>query len=129
MRSIRRGDGLNVVPFIDIMLVLLAIVLSISTFIAQGKIKVSLPNAKNAEKSQPNDQKVVVISVDEHDNIFVDDKPTNLEALSTVVKQTDPKTLIDLKSDKSSRFETFISIMDILKEHNHENFSISTEAQ
>ncbi|ADU80601.1 TonB system transport protein ExbD [Helicobacter pylori] len=129
MRSIRRGDGLNVVPFIDIMLVLLAIVLSVSTFIAQGKIKVSLPNAKNAEKSQPNDQKVVVISVDEHDNIFVDDKPTNLEALSAVVKQTDPKTLIDLKSDKSSRFETFISIMDILKEHNHENFSISTQAQ
>ncbi|GAA7556832.1 TonB system transport protein ExbD [Helicobacter pylori] len=129
MKSIRRGDGLNVVPFIDIMLVLLAIVLSVSTFIAQGKIKVSLPNAKNAEKSQPNDQKVVVISVDEHDNIFVDDKPTNLEALSTVVKQTDPKTLIDLKSDKSSRFETFISIMDILKEHNHENFSISTQAQ
>ncbi|GAA6839844.1 TonB system transport protein ExbD [Helicobacter pylori] len=129
MRSIRRGDGLNVVPFIDIMLVLLAIVLSVSTFIAQGKIKVSLPNAKNAEKSQPNDQKVVVISVDEHDNIFVDDKPTSLEALSAVVKQTDPKTLIDLKSDKSSRFETFISIMDILKEHNHENFSISTEAK
>ncbi|BCJ00729.1 TonB system transport protein ExbD [Helicobacter pylori] len=129
MKSIRRGDGLNVVPFIDIMLVLLAIVLSVSTFIAQGKIKVSLPNAKNAEKSQPNDQKVVVISVDEHDNIFVDDKPMNLEALSAVVKQTDPKTLIDLKSDKSSRFETFISIMDILKEHNHENFSISTEAQ
>ncbi|WQS52820.1 TonB system transport protein ExbD [Helicobacter pylori] len=129
MRSIRRGDGLNVVPFIDIMLVLLAIVLSISTFIAQGKIKVSLPNAKNAEKTQSNDQKVVVISVDEHDNIFVDDKPTNLEALSAVVKQTDPKTLIDLKSDKSSRFETFISIMDILKEHNHENFSISTEAK
>ncbi|MGL2670528.1 TonB system transport protein ExbD [Helicobacter pylori] len=129
MKSIRRGDGLNVVPFIDIMLVLLAIVLSISTFIAQGKIKVSLPNAKNAEKSQPNDQKVVVISVDEHDNIFVDDKPTNLEALSAIIKQTDPKTLIDLKSDKSSRFETFISIMDILKEHNHENFSISTEAK
>ncbi|MFT2659802.1 TonB system transport protein ExbD [Helicobacter pylori] len=128
MKSIRRGDGLNIVPFIDIMLVLLAIVLSISTFIAQGKIKVNLPNAKNAEKSQPNDQKVV-ISVDEHDNIFVDDKPTNLEALSAVVKQTDPKTLIDLKSDKSSRFETFISIMDILKEHNHENFSISTEAK
>lgn len=51
MKSIRRGDGLNVVPFIDIMLVLLAIVLSISTFIAQGKIKVNLPNAKNAEKS------------------------------------------------------------------------------
>ncbi|NOK31341.1 TonB system transport protein ExbD [Helicobacter pylori E48] len=129
MKSIRRGDGLNIVPFIDVILVLLAIVLSVSTFIAQGKIKVSLPNAKNAEKSQPSDQKVVVVSVDDHDNIFIDDKPVNLEALREAIKQIDPKILIDLKSDKSSRFETFISIMDILKEHNHENFSISTQAQ
>ncbi|WP_187847018.1 TonB system transport protein ExbD [Helicobacter pylori] len=129
MRSVRRGDGLNIVPFIDVILVLLAIVLSISTFIAQGKIKVSLPNAKNAEKSQPSDQKVVVVSVDDHDNIFIDDKPVNLEALREAIKQIDPKILIDLKSDKNSRFETFVSIMDILKEHNHENFSISTQAQ
>ncbi|WP_187860280.1 TonB system transport protein ExbD [Helicobacter pylori] len=129
MRSVRRGDGLNIVPFIDVILVLLAIVLSISTFIAQGKIKVSLPNAKNAEKSQPSDQKVVVVSVDDHDNIFIDDKPVNLEALREAIKQIDPKILIDLKSDKNSRFETFISIMDTLKEHNHENFSISTQAQ
>ncbi|WP_187871595.1 TonB system transport protein ExbD [Helicobacter pylori] len=129
MRSVRRGDGLNIVPFIDVILVLLAIVLSVSTFIAQGKIKVSLPNAKNAEKSQPSDQKVVVVSVDDHDNIFIDDKPVNLGALREAIKQIDPKILIDLKSDKNSRFETFISIMDILKEHNHENFSISTQAQ
>ncbi|WQT01739.1 TonB system transport protein ExbD [Helicobacter pylori] len=129
MRSVKRGDGLNIVPFIDVILVLLAIVLSVSTFIAQGKIKVSLPNAKNAEKSQPSDQKVVVVLVDDHDNIFIDDKPVNLEALREAIKQIDPKILIDLKSDKNSRFETFISIMDILKEHNHENFSISTQAQ
>ncbi|WQS94617.1 TonB system transport protein ExbD [Helicobacter pylori] len=129
MRSVKRGDGLNIVPFIDVILVLLAIVLSVSTFIAQGKIKVSLPNAKNAEKSQPSDQKVVVVLVDDHDNIFIDDKPVNLEALREAIKQIDPKILIDLKSDKNSRFETFISIMDILKEHSHENFSISTQAQ
>ena len=47
--------GLNIVPFIDIMLVLLAIVLSISTFIANGQIKVDLPTAKNAVAS--NDEK------------------------------------------------------------------------
>lgn len=33
MKSIRRGDGLNVVFFIDIMFVLLVIVLSIFIFI------------------------------------------------------------------------------------------------
>ena len=35
-----KKDGLNIVPFIDIMLVLLAIVLSISTFIAHNSITV-----------------------------------------------------------------------------------------
>ncbi|WP_334096382.1 biopolymer transporter ExbD, partial [Helicobacter typhlonius] len=42
---IPKKDGLNIVPFIDVMLVLLAIVLSVSTFIAQGQIKVELPYA------------------------------------------------------------------------------------
>ena len=46
-----RRDGLNIVPFIDIMLVLLCIVLSVSTFIAQGLIKVDLPSSKTATKS------------------------------------------------------------------------------
>ena len=47
---LNKKDGLNIVPFIDIMLVLLAIVLSISTFIAQGKIAVDLPSASSTEQ-------------------------------------------------------------------------------
>lgn len=54
--KIARPDGLNIVPFIDIMLVLLAIVLSISTFIAQGKIAIDLPEA-NAAKPAQNEKK------------------------------------------------------------------------
>ena len=46
----RRAEGLNIVPFIDVMLVLLAIVLSVSTFIAKGKIPINLPQADNVEK-------------------------------------------------------------------------------
>lgn len=47
-----KKEGLNVIPLIDIMLVLLAIVLSVSTFIAQGSIKIDLPNSESAEKSK-----------------------------------------------------------------------------
>ena len=43
--KVKRGDGLNVVPFIDVMLVLLALVLSISTFISQGKISCEIKKA------------------------------------------------------------------------------------
>ena len=36
---------INVIPFIDIMLVLLAVVLTTATFVAQGRIPVALPEA------------------------------------------------------------------------------------
>ncbi|TSA85730.1 TonB system transport protein ExbD [Helicobacter mehlei] len=127
MRSrIRRGDGLNIVPFIDVMLVLLAIVLSVSTFIAEGKIKVSLPSASSAQKQQKEEKKITIV-VDKADGIYIDDKPKSLEDLRALIAKTDPKVLIDLRSDKDSKFGTFINIIDILKDQHHENFSISTE--
>ena len=57
---IPRKDGLNIVPFIDVMLVLLAIVLSVSTFIAQGQIKVELPYASHNQQAK--DDKPIIIS-------------------------------------------------------------------
>ena len=44
MIEIPKKEPLNIVPFIDIMLVLLAMVLSISTFIAKGEIQINLNN-------------------------------------------------------------------------------------
>lgn len=123
--KIKRGEGLNIVPFIDIMLVLLAIVLSVSTFIAQGKIEIDLPQADSAQKK--NDDKKVSIVVDANNTIYVDDKPESIEDLKELIKDTDPKTLIELRSDKDSKFETFVKIIDLLKENNHENFAISTK--
>ena len=40
-------DEINIIPFIDIMLVLLAIVLVTASFISQGKIKVNVPKASS----------------------------------------------------------------------------------
>lgn len=121
--KIKRGEGLNIVPFIDIMLVLLAIVLSISTFIAQGKIQVDVPQADSTQ--QPKEEKKLVIAVNAHNQIFLDDKPTTITALKESLASIDTKTLIELRSDKESKFEIFIQILDILKDKNHENFAVS----
>ena len=121
--KIRRGEGLNIVPFIDIMLVLLAIVLSISTFIAQGKIQVDVPQADSTQ--QPKEEKKLVIAVNAHNQIFLDDKPITITALKESLASIDAKTLIELRSDKESKFEIFIQILDILKDKNHENFAVS----
>jgi len=51
-KSQKRFDQINVIPFIDIMLVLLVMVLTTATFIKQGVIPVELPHAKGSQKEE-----------------------------------------------------------------------------
>ena len=122
---LNKKDGLNIVPFIDIMLVLLAIVLSISTFIAQGKIAVDLPSAKSAQQDKEDEKKVSVV-IDKDNKFFIDDAEISEDELKDNLNAVDIKTLIELKSDKNAKFDSFVKVIDILKEKGHENFAIQT---
>ena len=122
---LNKKDGLNIVPFIDIMLVLLAIVLSISTFIAQGKIAVDLPSAKSAQQDKEDEKKVSVV-IDKDNKFFIDDVEISEDELKDKLNAVDIKTLIELKSDKNAKFDSFVKVVDILKEKSHENFAIQT---
>lgn len=120
-----KKEGLNVIPLIDIMLVLLAIVLSVSTFIAQGQIKIELPNSESAEKKQDEKEKMT-IKINKDNEFFIDDKKVVEEDLKQKINELTNETLIELKSDKQSKFDSFVKVIDILKEKNHENFAITT---
>ncbi|WP_109147171.1 TonB system transport protein ExbD [Campylobacter concisus] len=122
---LNKKDGLNIVPFIDIILVLLAIVLSISTFIAQGKIAVDLPSAKSAQQDKEDEKKVSVV-IDKDNKFFIDDAEISENELKDKLNAVDIKTLIELKSDKNAKFDSFVKVVDILKEKGHENFAIQT---
>ena len=122
---LNKKDGLNIVPFIDIMLVLLAIVLSISTFIAQGKIAVDLPSAKSAQQDKEDEKKMSVV-IDKDNKFFIDDAEISEDELKDKLNAVDIKTLIELKSDKNAKFDSFVKVIDILKEKGHENFAIQT---
>ena len=125
---LNKKDGLNIVPFIDIMLVLLAIVLSISTFIAQGKIAVDLPSANSTEQIKEDEKKVSVV-IDKNNKFFIDDAEISEDELKDKLNAIDTKTLVQLKSDKNAKFESFVKVIDILKEKGHENFAIQTVSE
>ena len=125
---LNKKDGLNIVPFIDIMLVLLAIVLSISTFIAQGKIAVDLPSASSAEQIKEDEKKVSVV-IDKDNKFFIDDAEISEDELKDKLNAIDTKTLVQLKSDKNAKFDSFVKVIDILKEKGHENFAIQTVSE
>ena len=67
----KRFDQINVIPFIDIMLVLLAIVLTTATFISQGLIEVNLPAADNAV-AMKEQHKSLEISIDAGNRMYLD---------------------------------------------------------
>lgn len=53
VRRLSKFDTINVVPFIDIMLVLLVIVLTTASFIQTGLIKLDLPTSTAKAEDKP----------------------------------------------------------------------------
>ncbi|WP_170000268.1 TonB system transport protein ExbD [Campylobacter sp. RM9328] len=125
MIKLPKNEGLNIIPFIDIILVVLAMVLSISTFIASGKIKVDLPSASSAKPLESKEKLTIII--DQDDKFYLDDTQISIDELSSKISITPKDTIVELKSDKEARFDSFVKVIDILKLNHHENFAIITE--
>lgn len=119
------SDGLNIVPFIDVILVLLAIVLSVATFIAQGEIKITLPDVKS-EKLQGRGS-ALTLKIDKEGAYFLNDVPSTLVDIEQKVASLNRHDWIYLMGDKASPLDSFIQVINILKRKNHANFKIITE--
>lgn len=126
--KLKKIDGINIVPFIDIMLVLLVIVLTSATFIAQGKIPINLPSA-NAQSTQQRELKEIEIAISENGEYFYDGEKISLEELSERVSELPKDTPILLRGDKKSAFAQFVALVGILQELNRMNVDIQVMEQ
>jgi biopolymer transport protein ExbD len=124
-KSHKRFDQINVIPFIDIMLVLLVMVLTTATFIKQGVIPVDLPDAKASKKEDV--KKEVTVYVNAKGEMYLDKEKVTLQELEQKLSQISQKQTVVLRSDKESRFQDFVSVMDILKRLHHEQLYIVTK--
>jgi len=121
---------MNVIPFIDIMLVLLAVVLTTATFVAQGKIPVSLPSATEAKPIPRLEH--IRITIDASGAIYLDDQSLTLEALdarAAALAQASGNTRFLLHVDENTAFRHFVGVIDRLKKYDIEDVSIVTERQ
>ena len=121
----KRFDEINVIPFIDIMLVLLVMVLTTATFIKQGIIPVDLPEAKATQKEELKNE--VTVYVNEKGEMFFEKEKLSLSDLETKLSQLSKTKTVILRSDKESKFQDFVSVMDILKRLGHEQLYIVTK--
>jgi biopolymer transport protein ExbD len=121
----QRFDTINVVPFIDIMLVLLVIVLTTASFIQTGLIKLDLPNSSSEREEKP--KKELKISIKKSGEIFFDKVEIVKEDVEKALLTHDKKNPIHLYCDREAQFEQFVFLLDILKKNKYENLGIVTK--
>ncbi|WP_407275969.1 ExbD/TolR family protein [Halothiobacillus sp. DCM-1] len=120
----KRFDTINVLPFIDIMLVLLAIVLTTATFIAQGDLPIQLPTANHATPA--NDQPALRLTITASGALLLNDETIPLPALAQKITTLPPSTRIVLQVDKATPFGDFVAVIDLLKAQSLDQLSIRT---
>lgn len=109
---------------IDVMLVLLVIVLTTATFISQGVIRVALPKAEN---SVPNSaKKIDEILISSHGKFYFNNQLVTIGKLENITKLKERNSPFLIKSDKDSKFNDFVKVIDILKSQKKENVAIAT---
>lgn len=121
----KRFDDINVIPFIDIMLVLLVMVLTTATFIKQGIIPIELPEAKATQKEDK--KKEITIYVKANGDMYYEEEKVSSAELEKKLSSISKDQTVVLRSDKESRFQDFVSVMDILKRLKHEQLYIITK--
>ncbi|GAA0310559.1 ExbD/TolR family protein [Psychrobacter aestuarii] len=104
-------NEMNLIPLIDIMLVLMIIFLLTAT-VLNPTVPLELPKTAATVNEQP--PEVIQISIDKDAGIFWDSDPIDLETLNARLKTAaasgkDPS--IQLRADKDSRYDTVAQVL------------------
>jgi len=118
---------INIVPFVDIILVVLIIFMMTAPLIVKPGIQVNLPKASSAEKSTPSKFNVTIGA----DNIvMLNGSPTGEEQLKAfateyLAKKPDGQAIIS--ADKAISHGEVIKVIDWIKSAGIKKFAIATE--
>jgi biopolymer transport protein ExbD len=115
---------LNVIPFVDIMLVLLTIVLTTASFIATGRIPVALPEASRSQVEKQQD-KTIELTVD--GSIHLDGEAVSRDEFEARLKALPAETSFLVRADRNLVFQKFIDVADILKRLNFTRVAVQTQ--
>lgn len=116
--------GINVVPFIDIMLVLLTIVLTTATFIANGTIPVNLPQAEHGST----DGRGLVVDIDQAGKVYYRGAECSVATLRTALAPEDRQTPLLIRADRAVALQSFVDALGVARELGFTKMSLQTES-
>ena len=126
---------INVVPYIDVTLVLL-IIFMITTPMLQTGVDVELPKAESKAVEQKNDVPPVIITIDENRQYFIEfnnNEPVPIESdeinekvMAAIVKIKEPQ--IYVKADGKVDYDSVIKVFAALKNTGIPNVGLMTQS-
>ena len=117
---------INVVPMVDVVLVLL-IIFMLTAPIIQSGIEINVPKTKTVKELT---QERILVSIDREQKLFLNDDPININELETRLKNKikDPSlAMIYLRADEEVPFGTIAKVMDRAKIAGVANISVVTQ--
>jgi biopolymer transport protein TolR len=125
---------MNVVPYIDVMLVLLIIFMVTAPLLQQG-ITVNLPDVEAAPVEVADDNEPVVVSLNAAGELFMDFGETPNEPITeqvlldrmTAILNVNPNTPVLVKGDEDALFGPVARLMALLQRAGATNLGILTE--
>ncbi|PIP43693.1 MAG: biopolymer transporter ExbD [Deltaproteobacteria bacterium CG23_combo_of_CG06-09_8_20_14_all_60_8] len=116
-------DGINVIPFIDIMLVLLTIVLTTATFIANGTIPVNLPKAEG----HATDGRGLTVEINQAGQVYFRGAACDLSSLRASLTAEDRNAPFLIRADRAVALQSFVDVMGLVRELGFAKMSLQTE--
>jgi biopolymer transport protein TolR len=125
---------INVVPYIDVMLVLLVIFMVTAPLLTQG-IEVELPKAGAEPIDSAADKLPLIVSVDKAGNLYLsvgddEDEPTSAKEIVAkvgAILRNSPETPMLIKADREVEYGYVVGAMVLLQQGGAENVGFVTD--
>ncbi|RUR13188.1 protein TolR [Legionella sp. km772] len=130
---------INVVPYIDVMLVLLVIFMITAPMLSQG-VTVDLPKAAS-ENLQPTEREPIIVSVNQQGTYFLNISSTPADPIESqalvvrvaaeleLAKQTNQKLNVLVKGDQGVPYGKVVQAMALLKQAGAEQVGLLTDSE
>ena len=131
-KSTKAINEINVVPYVDIMLVLLVIFMVVAPLAVQG-LDINLPSVP-ADEIELENSEPFIIDVNANGQYFIEEDGSNvqvslgfLEDRFARVIQTNPGIEIIVRGDQKTSYQSIAELLSVLQANGANNFSLATQ--
>jgi biopolymer transport protein ExbD len=121
--------SINIIPFVDIVLVLLVIFMVTSTVIVKAAIKVDLPKAANAGTAVEDTLNLVVTR---ERSLLLDGEPATFASAPALIRgraAANPKLQAAISADKRLPYGEVVAVIDMVKAAGVASFALNIERE